>query len=311
MKIKRITALLLSVMMLLLCGCSFDTAVLKEKAEQIINKVGESGEEGNFSFSQEKFPKMMGSLAFEPMGEALTAAALGVKRSEAKEITHFGASQGESYKALCDKTADIIFAYAPTDEDIEYIEKSGREIEMKTVALDALVFLCHKDNNTASVSKAQLKAVYEGEIGFWGELSGIGKEITAYGRNNGSDSEILFEKLIGADKAGTIKTYSSMSGLSAAFFSDNNRYALGYASLSGLKMFGGDGVSSYRMMSVGEIEPLDENIASSAYPLTAEIYVAIRKSAAKESSERVLYNWITSLQGREIIAREGYIQPLV
>ena len=52
--------------------------------------------------------------------------------------------------------------------------------------------------------------------------------------------------------------------------------------------------------------PSNESIGNGTYPLTNDFYVVIRKSAAADSPERVLYNWICSDQGRRLVLNENY-----
>ena len=61
-----------------------------------------------------------------------------------------------------------------------------------------------------------------------------------------------------------------------------------------------------KILSVDGVAPSNETISDGSYPLTNDFYVVIRKSAEKDSPERILYNWICSEQGRELVEKENY-----
>ena len=53
--------------------------------------------------------------------------------------------------------------------------------------------------------------------------------------------------------------------------------------------------------------PTNETIGSGEYSLTNDFYVVIRKDAPEDSPERILYNWICSAQGKELVEKENYV----
>ena len=65
-------------------------------------------------------------------------------------------------------------------------------------------------------------------------------------------------------------------------------------------------LSTSKILDVEGVTPTNETIGSGAYPLTNDFYAVIRKSAAEDAPERVLYNWICSDQGRELVQRDNY-----
>ena len=55
---------------------------------------------GNFAFTKENYPKMGGSLANQPLGEAVTATVLGISREEAANMIVFENSTTANYNSL-------------------------------------------------------------------------------------------------------------------------------------------------------------------------------------------------------------------
>ena len=107
-KFFKNAALVLSALMISSClisGCS-DTKTADE------NKNGDTG----FVFTKENYPKMGGSLANLPLGEAVTASVLGISRDEADGLISFTGSTTDNYKAIVDGDFDILLAYEPSEE---------------------------------------------------------------------------------------------------------------------------------------------------------------------------------------------------
>lgn len=311
MKIRRITALLLTLAMLFLCGCSFDMESIKKKAENLMGGDEPVSNTGNFSFSKENYPKMGGSLANLPLGEAVTATVLGLTREEAGELISFKGSTTDNYKAVCDGEFDILLAYEPSEEAKDYMKEKGVELEMTPIGIDALVFICSKENEVDSLTTKQIKGIYSGEITSWGEVGGAGKDIIPYQRNKDSGSQTLFDKLINlGDKlieAPKSLMIGSMIGLLEAVADyDNNENALGYTVYYYLTNMEKEKLNTCKLLSVDGVAPSNQTISDGTYPLTNDFYVVIRKSAGEDSPERILYNWICSSQGRELVEKENY-----
>ena len=308
---KKIICALLSLSLLLLCGCSLSVDALKHKAEELINGKEPAAQTGNFIFTQDNYPKMGGSLANLPLGEAITATVLGISRSDADALISFKGSTTDNYKALCAGDFDILLAYEPSEEAKEYMEESGSELLMTPIGVDALVFICSKENPVESLTVDQIKAIYSGRMTSWGEVGGAGHDIIAYQRNKDSGSQTLFDKLINLGSSLTDAPKSlvvdSMIGLLEAVADyDNNIDALGYTVYYYLTNMEKEKLDTCKILSVDSVAPTNESISDGSYPLVNDFYVVIRNDAGKESPERILYNWICSSQGRALVERENY-----
>lgn len=301
MKTRRITAIILSLALLFLCGCSLTEKIEKDPATPV----------GNFIFTKENYPKMGGSLANLPLGEAITATVLGTDRDSAREMISFTGSTTDNYKAIVDGKFDILLAYEPSEEAKDYMKEKDVELEMVPIGIDALVFICSNYNTVSNLSTEQIKAIYSGKITSWGEVGGAGRNIIPYQRNKDSGSQTLFDKLLnlGDDLSDPPEELiiSSMLGLLEAVADyDNNIDALGYTVYYYLTNMEKDKLGTSKILSVDGAEPSNKTISDGTYPLTNDFYVVIRKSAEKDSPERILFNWICSSQGRELVEKENY-----
>ena len=266
----------------------------------------------SFVFTTENYPKMGGSLANLPLGEAITATVLNVDRDTASSMIKFEGSTTDNYVALVDGTFDILLAYEMSEEAVAYCEEKGVELEMTAIGTDALVFIASLENGVSNLTQQQIEEIYTGNITNWSQVGGEDHDIIPYQRNKDSGSQTLFDKLIPlGDKlmeAPEETKIGSMIGLLEAVADyDNSKDALGYTVYYYLSNMEGEKLNRSKILDVDGIEPSNETIASGQYPYVNDFYVVIRKDAVPDSPERVLYNWIVSEQGKELARRENYV----
>ena len=312
---KKMIALLAAALLLFTCGCAVEpkgTVSGPQSASGDPVPAGPAGDASTgFVFTKENYPRMGGSLANLPLGEAITASILGITRDEADGMIVFAGSTTDNYKKLCDGEFDILLAYEPSEEAKEYAKNSGEELEMTPIGVDALVFICSLENPVDSLTIDQIKDIYRGNITNWSEVGGSDSDILPYQRNPDSGSQTLFDKLINlGDELMTPPEnliVGSMIGLLEAVADyDNSKDALGYTVYYYLTNMESDKLNTSKILDVDGTTPTNESIGSGEYPLINDFYVVIRASAEKGSPERVLYDWICSEQGRELVERENY-----
>ena len=236
---------------------------------------------------------------------------LGISRDEADELITFAGSTTDNYKAIVDGDFDILLAYEPSEEAREYIKGKNVELEMTPIGVDALVFICSQENPVESLTIDEIKDIYRGKITDWSEVGGDDGAILAYQRNKDSGSQTLFDKLINLGdelmNPPSDMIVGSMIGLLEAVADyDDSEDALGYTVYYYLTNMETDKLNTSKILNVDGVTPSNETIGSGEYPLTNDFYVVIRKNAAEHSPERVLYNWICSDQGHELVVRENY-----
>ena len=291
-----------------MCGCGNTQKDIDSISEnEISSSVSES-----FEFTIDNYPKMGGSLANLPLGEAVTATVLGVDRKTASSMITFEGSTTDNYEALVDGKFDILLAYEMGEDAIKYCKDKGVELEMTAIGTDALVFICSLENKVENLSDEQIKEIYKGNITNWSEVGGEDHSIIPYQRNRDSGSQTLFDKIINLgdelmDAPEETRIGSMIGLLEAVADYDNSKDALGYTVYYYLTNMEQDKLSTSKLLSVGGIAPTNDSIKSGEYPYTNDFYVVIRKDAAQDSPERILYNWIKSEQGKELAKRENYV----
>ena len=149
--------------------------------------------EGSFTFTPDNYPRMGGSLAVLPLGEAITASALSISREETADYILFENSTTWNYEQLVEGNFDILLAYEPSEEAIAYAESQNFEWEMTPIGRDALVFIANADNPVGGLTTQQITDIYTGQITNWSQVGGNDSEIIAYQRNRDSGSQTLFD----------------------------------------------------------------------------------------------------------------------
>lgn len=293
---KKILVSALALIMVVLCfsGC--------------VQKAGKP----TFTFTEENYPKMGGSLANLPLGEAVTATVLGIDREKANSMIVFEGSTTDNYEWLVDGRFDIILAYEMGDDAKAYCKEKGVELEMTPIGTDALVFISSLENTVENLTQQQIEEIYKGNITNWKEVGGEDHDIIPYQRNKDSGSQTLFDKLVNLgdelmDAPQDIRIGSMIGLLEAVADYENSKDALGYTVYYYLTNMEADKLTTSKLLSVDGIAPTNESIGKGEYPYTNDFYVVIRKDAAQDSPERILYNWICSEQGKQLAEKENYV----
>ena len=256
----------------------------------------------------EEYPKVDGSTATLPLSYALFQAATGEDEETAREAIRHNKTDS-SYRQLSYGGCDLVLAYEPSEETRKYIEENA-SLLMKPIGRDALVFMVNRSNPVKSLTEEQIQAVYTGEITNWKELGGDNEEIAAFQRTPNSGSQTLMEKLvmkgIPMAKAPSYYYVSAMGELLDKVSSYNNQgNAIGYSVyFYARNMYS---VPGLEFLSIDGVMPSNGTIQSGSYPYVNEFYAVIRDDEPEDSPARLLFDWLTSEGGQELIADTGYV----
>ena len=88
---------------------------------------------------------------------------------------------------------------------------------------------------------------------------------------------------------------------------DGSENALGYTVYYYLTNMENDKLSTSKILAVNGVKPTNDTIASGKYPFVNDFYVVIPKNLPEDAPVRVLYNWIISEQGKELVKKENYV----
>lgn len=262
--------------------------------------------------SKVEFPTMDGSTANIPLGEEVYSFLTGATKEEAKLNLKFNKTQ-DSYRKLVSKEADILLVYEPSQIILQELQEAQEELLFKPLGRDALVFLANESNPVKTLTREQIVDIYTGVTTNWSKVGGNNTEILPFQRPEDSGSQTLMEKLaVSADKimkGPTVIKPTFMGDLIdelAAYNNESN--ALGYSVYFYAKnMYSKPGL---KFLAIDGVIPTNESIQKEEYPYINNFYVVIRKDEPEGSKARLIYDWLTTKDGQELVAKAGYV-PVV
>ena len=260
-------------------------------------------------FAPEDYPRVDGSTSMLPLSRALMMAATGVSAQEAElRVSHTKTTL--SFYALVSGEADLLLVARPAQEAFDYAEDMGVELEMRPIGVDALVFLTSDKNPVDSLTQQQAVGIYTGAIANWKEVGGADAEIVAYQRNETSGSQVMMENVVmdGQPMMDAPVEYrpSEMGALVDEVASyRNSADAIGYSVYYYVtEMYLREGV---KLLAIDGVAPSNETIASGEYPYTQYNYAVIRKDEREDSPARQLFDFLTTPEGKALMAAQGYV----
>jgi phosphate transport system substrate-binding protein len=226
----------------------------------------------------------------------------------ARMYGHRHSGTHKAYEALAMGQKDLILvARRPSASEAALAQKRNVTLEMRPVALDALVFLVNRKNKVNNLSRLQLESVFLGNTRLWRGVGGTDWPILSLTRNEESGSQELFGTLLLKGRrlpAGEPSTrISSMGGIIDRVAANSN--AIGY-SVYYFERFMAPRPEN-KLISIDGIAPTHESIANASYPFVAPVYVVIQGGLPAESLTLRLRDWLLSEPGQKLVAQSGYI----
>ena len=260
-------------------------------------------------FAPEDYPRVDGSTSMLPLSRALMMAATGVSAQEAElRVSHSKTTL--SFYALVSGEADLLLVARPAEEAFAYADEMGVVMEMRPIGVDALVFLTGEENPVDNLTQQQAVGIYTGEITNWKEVGGADAEIIAYQRNKTAGSQVMMENVVmdGEPMMDAPMEYrpSEMGELVDEVASyRNSASAIGYSVYYYVtEMYLREGV---KLLAIDGVAPSNETIASGEYPYTQYSYAVIRKDEREDSPARQLFDFLTTPEGKALMAAQGYV----
>ncbi len=300
---KPIASILLIILLLSLAACG-ETARQAEVTETPLVE--------QFVFTRENFPRLNGSTAMVPLGQAIASVLLGETREGVADLTNFSRTT-QSYRELMNGQADLLISGAPPEGIYEEKKTLGYEWELSTFAVDGLVFIVNKNNPIDNLTTEQIQNIYSGKITNWSEVGGDDVDIIPFQRNEEAGSQTAMKKLVMGDipmmEAPAEYVSGAMGDLVEVVASYNDSAAaIGYTVYyyaHDMKM--ADGL---KMIAVDGVQPGAETIRTHEYPFINDSYVVIAAGLPDDAPAKILYGWIISAEGQKLVAHEGYVSVM-
>ena len=272
----------------------------------------EAGLEGLLSFTEADFPRIDGSTATIPLGEAAAAVLMGIDRADAGRFAVFSGTD-RSFRNLVEGTVDLLIVYEPAEETLREI--GGTEgLNMAPIGYDGLVFIVNAANPVDSLSVDQVRDIYTGVITNWSEVGGEDAAIAPFQRNHTAGSHALMMSLLMKDTPlmTPIQTYifgGMGSLLSSVAEFDSGRHAIGYNVFFYVaEMMRNPNV---KILRINDVAPSRQSISSGEYPLRNPFYAVIRADEPEGSPAYKIFRWLQSPEGQALIYLEGYAAYIV
>ena len=213
----------------------------------------------------------------------------------------------KAYHRLIDGEVDIVFALAPSQEQLAYAEEKGVKLRMVPIGKESFVFFVNKHNPVESLTVEQIKDIYSGKITNWRQVGGNNEEIKAFQRpvNSGSQSALI--RLMGDTvlmQAPTEDVVRGMGGIiSQTADYKNYKSAIGYTfRYYATKMVANNDI---RLLKINGVMPEIATIKSDQYPILETLYI-VTTDEEKPNVDRFI-NWVISAQGQYLVEKTGYV----
>lgn len=210
------------------------------------------------------------------------------------QITVAGGGSGAGIKQVGEGLVDIgNSGRKPSEKEIN---KYG--LKMYKWAIDGVGVVVNPKNTVTSLTQAQLKGIFAGEITNWNQLGGASKKINIYTRDEASGTRSVFWKK--ALKKGKISKKAvfvvSNGAMKSAISSDP--YAIGYVSVGHID-------NTVSPVSLDGVSPSLENVRSGKYKVARGLYSNTKGEPAVLTKK--LIDYLLSPDGQKIVAAKGFI----
>jgi len=246
--------------------------------------------------------KVTGSTTVGPL--ATKAAEEFEKQNEKLRISISEGGSGVGIANLIDGTTDIAMASRgmKESEKLKFKERSFKDV---VLGFDALSVVVHPENPIQQLSKAEIKAIFTGEVSNWSEVGGPDLQIVPVVRESSSGTYVYFrEEALGnqdvaqnamaqGSNGGVVQTLSQTPGaigyIGFAFEDPEKAKAVSVS---------WDGGNSY-------VAPKLENAMRGEYPLSRPLYFYY--IVENEEKVKPYIDFILSDEGQAIVKEVGYI----
>lgn len=256
---------------------------------------------------EDNLPIIDGATALYPVYAAFAQAVYPKKKYDQNDSEVMSNRTGEAYSNLINGRADIIFALAPSDQQLAVAKRLGKELKLTPIGKEAFVFFVNEKNPVQSLTEDEIKGIYAGDITSWKAVGGKKKEIRAFQRPEDSGSQTALQHFMGDVPImdPPVEDIASLMGTVIDQVSDYKNYnnAIGYT----FRYYSTEMTknNNIRLLSVNGVEPTKETIRSGDYPITNELYAVT--AGSDNPHVDAFIDWILSEQGQEIIEKTGYV----
>jgi phosphate transport system substrate-binding protein len=238
---------------------------------------------------------LAGSTTVQPLAEVLAEAFMELNPDLVIEIQGGGSSVGVT--SAGEGTVDIGNA-SRAIKDSEF--ETFPDLQVFTIARDGIAIVTNPGTELPSLSVAQVRDIFAGEITNFSEVGGPDASITVVSREEGSGTRAAFEELVmeyEGEKVITENALLQQSNGQVRTTVATTPNTIGYLSFGFLD-------ESTSPVPIDGVEPTVENVKNDSYPIARPLNM-LTQGAPNELAQAFL-GFILSDAGQEIVA-EDYI----
>jgi phosphate transport system substrate-binding protein len=250
--------------------------------------------------------QLKGSDTVLPLGQK--AAEAFMKMHADVSITVVGGGSGTGITALMDGNTDIAMASRDLkgEEKLKFQEKQ-MNLEIKTIAVDALAVIIHPENKVENLTREQLEKIFTGEITNWKDLGGDDAKIVVYSRENSSGTYEFFKEHVMAKKnyASSVLNMPATGAIVQSV--SQTKGAIGYI---GLAYMSPEVKAVHVSYDEGKtfVAPSIASAKDKSYPISRPLYYIY--DVKKTEKVKSYIDYCLSAEGQKLVQDVGYI-PLM
>ena len=220
-----------------------------------------------------------------------------------------------AYQRLIQGDADVIFAAAPSQEQLDMAAQAGVELHLTPIGREAFVFFVNSKNPVEGLTVEEIQGIYTGQITNWSQVGGKNQSIRPFQRQENSGSQSALLRLMEGLPLIEPEQEDRISGMGGIIrdVADYRNYsnAIGFSfRFYASEMEANDQI---RLLALDGVPPAKETIRDGSYPISDSFYAVtaapIGQPDPRESDPQLdaFLRWILSEQGQRIIEDSGYV----
>ncbi|MCU0498249.1 MAG: substrate-binding domain-containing protein [Anaerolineae bacterium] len=170
------------------------------------------------------------------------------------------------------------------------------------IAQDGIAVIVNPANPIENLSLDQLRAIYQGRIHHWRDLTGQDQDLMVLSRETGDSTRLEFERLVMGSRPTTFAARLVTSESAMLKLIATTPGAIGYVSAAFLDQ-------TVKPIAINQIALTSDNITQNRYPLRSTLFIIGLAEPPQDSPYRPFIGWIQSPEGQKIVSR--HYSPLL
>lgn len=241
--------------------------------------------------------KVTGSTTVLPIAQAAADAYMADYATADIQVTGGGSSVG--VQAIGEGTADI----GMSSRDLKSEEKTKYpNLVVTTIANDGIGVIVNPANTVTSLTLAQVKEIYKGNVTNWKDVGGPDQVIVVVGRDSASGTrEFFYESVMKKEDFVPTQLEKNSNGAVKQTIVQTPG-AIGYV---GLGYIDADVKAVPIIVNGQPVEPTIENVVAKTYPISRPLLMITQGAPSGLAKDYI--DFILSPAGQQIISDEGFV----